>query len=90
MRRRLIGARDLIIESAPILAWRRRDPVGHTPAQHPRLLLLGSRVHTFPCRGSGFPIFFLLSPANVHDAPFAQPLLAWAVHLYHLSGIIRE
>jgi hypothetical protein len=26
LRRRLIGARDLIIDSAPILAWRRRDP----------------------------------------------------------------
>lgn len=39
MRRRLIGARDLIIDSAPILAWCRRDPdaaVGHAPAQHPR------------------------------------------------------
>ena len=87
MRRRLIGARDLIIDSAPILAWRRRDPdaaFGHAPAQHPRPLLLGYRVHTLLCRGSGLPIFFLLSPANVHDAPFAQPLLAWALHLYQI------
>ena len=28
------------------------------------------------------PIFYLLSPANVHDAPFARPLLEWAVRLY--------
>jgi transposase len=69
IRCRLIGARDLIIDSAPILAWRRADPdaaYGHAPAQHPR------------------PLFFLLSPANSHDAPFAQPLLAWAVHLYQI------
>ena len=81
LRRRLIGARDLIIDSAPILAWRRADPdaaFGHAPAQHPRPLLRGYRVHTLICRGSGLPFFFLLSPANVHDAPFAQPLLAWA------------
>lgn len=87
MRRRLIGARDLIIDSAPILAWRRSDPdaaVGHAPAHHPRPLLLGYRVHTLLCRGSGLPIFYLLSPANVHDAPFAQPLLAWAVRLFHI------
>jgi transposase len=87
MRQRLIGARDLIIDSAPILAWRRRDPdaaFGHAPAQHPRPLLLGYRVHTLLCRGSGLPIFFLLSPANVHDAPFAQPLLAWALRLYQI------
>lgn len=93
IRRRLIGARDLIIDSAPILAWRRRDPdaaFGHAPAQHPRPLLLGYRVHTLLCRGSGLPIFFLLSPANAHDAPFAQPLLAWAVQLYHIRPrIIR-
>jgi hypothetical protein len=88
--RRLIGARDLILDSAPILAWRHCDPdaaVGHAPAHHPRPLLRGYRVHTLLCRGSGLPLLFLLfllSPANVHDAPFAQPLLALAVHLYGL------
>ncbi len=87
LRRRLIGARDLIIDSAPVLAWRRADPdaaIGHAPAQHPRPLLHGYRVHTLLCRGSGLPLFFLLSRANVHDAPFAQPLLQWALHLYSI------
>src|SRR3979490_3210453 len=82
LRRRLIGARDLIIDSVPILAWRRADPdaaFGHAPAQHPRPLLRGYRVHTLLCRGSGLPIFFLLSPANLHDAPFARLLLEWAL-----------
>src|SRR2546425_1600572 len=83
----LIGARDLIIDSAPILAWRRRDPdaaFGHTPAHHPRPLLQGFRVHTLICRGSGLPLFFLLSPANAHDAPFAKLLLAGSVRLYQI------
>jgi Transposase DDE domain len=87
LHRRLIGARDLIVDSAPILAWRRADPdaaVGHAPAHHPRALLRGYRVHTLLCRGSGPPLLFLLSPANVHDSPFAQPLLALAVRLYGL------
>jgi transposase len=87
LRRRLIGARALIIDSAPILAWRRADPdaaFGHAPAQHPRPLLRGYRVHTLICRGSGLPLFFLLSPANVHDAPFARPLLEWALRLYQI------
>lgn len=87
IRARLIGARDLIIDSAPILAWRRADPdaaFGHAPAQHPRPLLRGYWVHTLICRGSGLPLFFLLSSANIHDAPFAQPLLAWAVCLYQV------
>ena len=41
VRSHLIGARDLIIDSAPILAWRRTDPdaaTGHAPAHHPRPL----------------------------------------------------
>jgi len=87
LRGRLIGARDLIIDSAPILAWRRHDPdaaFGHAPAHHPRSLLRGFRVHTLICRGSGLPLFFLLSPANAHDAPFAKILLAGAVHFYRI------
>ncbi len=78
VRSRLIGARDLIIDSAPILVWRRADPdaaLGHAPAHHPRPLLRGYRVHTLLCRGSGLPLHFLVSPANMHDAPFARPLL---------------
>ncbi len=91
VRRRLIGARDLIIDSAPILARRRRDPdaaYGHAPACHPRPLLRGFRVHTLICRGSGLPLFFLLSPANSHDAPFAKRLLAGAIHLYQIRPCI--
>jgi len=82
--RRLISARDLVIDSAPILAWQRRDPdaaVGHAPRHHSRPLLRGYRVHTLLCRGSGLPVLFLLAPANCHDAPFARPLLEWAMRL---------
>lgn len=78
-------ARDLILDSAPILAWRRSDPdaaVGHAPAHHARPLLLGYRLHTLLCRGTGLPLLLHLSRANVHDAPFARPLLELAVRLF--------
>jgi hypothetical protein len=84
---RLISGRDLIIDRAPILAWRRRDPdaaLGHAPHHHARPLLWGYRVHTLLCRGSGLPLLAFVAPANGHDAPFAQPLLATAVRLYQL------
>jgi hypothetical protein len=81
----VIRGRDLILDSAPILAWRRADPdaaFGHAPAHHPRPLLLGYRLRTSLCRGTGLPLLFLLSCANVHDAPFARPLLELAVRLF--------
>ncbi len=87
LRVRLSGARDLIIDSAPILAWRRRDPdaaSGHAPAHHPTAFLRGYRAHTLLCRGSGLPLFFIVAPANHHDGPFARLLLTWAVRLYGL------
>jgi len=71
----------------PILAWRRTDPdaaLGHTPAHHPCSLLLGYRVHTLLFLGTGLPLLFLLSPTNVHDAPFARPLLTWAMRLFQV------
>jgi Transposase DDE domain len=85
IRRRIIGARDLIIDSAPLKAWRRGDPdaaYGHAPAHHPTAFLRGYRLHTLLCRGSGLPLLFRLAPAQAHDAPFARPLLALAVCLY--------
>jgi len=87
IRRRIIGAKDLVVDSAPIKAWREDDPdaaVGHAPAHHPSRFLRGYRVHTLLCRGSGLPILFLLRPANAHDAPFARRLLTLAVQLYAL------
>ena len=51
---------------------------------HPLPLGLRFRVHTLICRDSGLPLLFLLFPANPHDAPFAQPLLAWAKQLYQI------
>lgn len=87
LRRRLIGARDLIVDSAPVLAWRRRDPdaaCGHAPRHHPARFLRGYRAHTLLCRGSGLPLFAVVAPASAHDAPFARLLLAWAGRLYAL------
>jgi Transposase DDE domain len=83
----LTRARDLIIDSAPIRAWRRTDPdaaSGHAPAHHPTPWLRGYRAHTLLCRATGLPLFFVVAPANAHDAPFAKLLLTWAVHLYAL------
>jgi len=87
LRAHVIGARDLIVDSVPLKAWRRTDPdarLGHAPAHHPTAFLRGSRVHTLLCRGSGLPLVFRAAPANGYDAPLARPLLTAALALYHL------
>lgn len=90
---RIMGWRDLIIDSAPVLAWRTDDPdaaYGHAPAQHATALLRGFRVHTVLCRGSGRPAFVRVAPANLHDAPFARPVLAAVLALYgRLPRVVR-
>jgi transposase len=56
------------------------------------MLLLSILVHSYVAIASirccvvvrACPSFFLLTPANVHDAPFAKPLLTWAVQLYQI------
>jgi hypothetical protein len=75
IRRQLISAHDLIIDSPPILGSRRADPnaaVGHASAQHPHPLIRVYHVHTLHCRGSDLPFCFLLS----QPMPKMRPLLA--------------
>jgi len=50
-------------------------PSAMPPLSIPDHSLAGYRVHTLLCRGSGLPICFLLSSANVHDAPFLLVLV---------------
>src|SRR5262249_31359670 len=83
----LTRARDVILDSAPILAWRRTDPnaaIGHALRTTHRLLLHGYRLHPLLCRGTCLLLLFHLARANVHDAPFARPLLELAVRLFAL------
>ena len=83
LRARLIGARDLIIDSAPITAWRRADldaRYGHAPAHHPTAFLQGFRLHTLLCRGSGLPgtrarVSFRLAPPTAMTPP--SPARCW-------------
>src|SRR5438105_7024340 len=63
----LIGAGDLIIDSAPILAWRRTDPdasTGHAPAHHPIHCCMG--IACIPCS--------VAAPACPYISCFPQPI----------------
>jgi hypothetical protein len=99
---RLTSGRDLIIDSAPILAWRRADPdaaFGHAPAHHPRPLLRGYRLPTLLCRGTGLPFLFLLELAvrllalrprvvRLDAGYWGLKLIAWIHLTLHARAVI--
>lgn len=72
----LIGGRDVILDSTLLAAWSRQD--GDAAWSFPSAAkghVFGYKVHVLLDRASRLPLFFLLSPANRHDLPFAYPLL---------------
>ena len=58
-------------------------PYLSSPSPLPRLSCL-----YLAFRGSGLSVHFLISPANVHDTPFAHPLLEISLRLYHLRPCV--
>lgn len=74
----LIGGRDVILDSTLLAAWSRQD--ADTAWSFPSAAkgrVFGYKVHVLLDRASRLPVFFLLSPANRNDLPFAYPLLAF-------------
>jgi hypothetical protein len=80
IRRRLIGARDLIIDRAPLLAWHRADPDAADRARacstSPSALDVCYRVHTLICRGH--PLESQAAEEPLLFASYAGPGRNWA------------
>jgi hypothetical protein len=79
----LSRARYLIVDGPP--CW---PGGGLTPTRQSAMppciissLLRVHCLHILHCRGTGLSLFFRLSPANVHDIPFARLLLELATRL---------
>jgi hypothetical protein len=75
----LLRGRDVVIDSTLLSAWTGRDPdaAWSYPAKA-KGHVLGYKVHTLLDRAGRLPLFFLVSPANANDLPFAYPLLWFA------------
>jgi hypothetical protein len=75
----LLG-RDWVIDSTLMDAFSRKDgQAGWSFSKR-----FGYKVHMLICRDSLLPIFFLLTPANRNDAPWAIPLMTIALRLFAL------
>jgi hypothetical protein len=80
---RLSGGRDLIVDSAPFLAWRRRDPnaaLGHAPLTRRSMPAPGCwAIGSTRCSCAAAPARRCSSSSphtKGHAAPFTHPLLA--------------
>jgi hypothetical protein len=74
----LATGRDVALDSTLLAAWSRQDPdaAWSYPSKH-HGRVFGYKVHVLLDRVARLPLFFLISPANRNDLPFAYPLL-WA------------
>ena len=77
--------RDVALDSTLLAAWSRHDPdaAWSYPSKH-HGRVFGYKVHVLLDRFARLPLFFLISPANRNDLPFAYPLLGVARFLLGL------
>jgi hypothetical protein len=72
----LATGRDVALDSTLLAAWSRQDPdaAWSYPSKH-HGRVFGYKVHVLLDRVARLPLFFLISPANRNDLPFAFPVL---------------
>src|SRR5437763_717667 len=72
----LATGRDVALDSTLLAAWSRHDldAAWSYPSKH-HGRVFGYKVHVLLDRFARLPLFFLVSPANRNDLPFAYPLL---------------
>jgi hypothetical protein len=75
IRTRLIHGRDVVLDATLLGAWTKTDPSAEWSYPTRSGHVFGYKVHLLLDRAARLPVFFLLSPANAHDLPFAYPLL---------------
>ena len=94
LRSGLLGGRDVVIDSSLLAAWSKGDPDADWsfPSSF-HGYVFGYKVHVLLDRAARLPLFFLLSPANTNDLPFAYPLLwvgrfvlALPIHVVRADG----
>jgi len=98
LRSGLLTGRDVVIDSASLAAWNKGDPAADWsfPSSY-HGSVVGNKVRVLLDRAARLPLFFLLSPANRNDLPFAYPLLwlsrlllAVPIHVVRADGARPE
>jgi len=72
----------LILDATLLRAWHHADPGAAWVRYRNKPAVFGYKVHTLLCRAAMLPVLCVVTPANIHDAVLAIPMLLASVLLF--------
>jgi len=73
---------QLILDTTLLRAWHHADPGAAWVRHRDKPAIFGYKVHTILCRAAMLPVLCVVTPANIHDAALAIPMLLASVLLF--------
>lgn len=84
----VITGKELIVDASLLPAWRHADPGATWQKYGKKASVFGYKVHTVLCHQSDLPVFFLVTPANVHDSQVGWFVIWVAALLYGFHVLV--
>lgn len=75
----VITSYQVILDATLLKAWHHADPGAAWLSYQDKAPIFGYKVHTLLCREAMLPILCAVTPANIHDAVLAIPMLLASV-----------
>jgi hypothetical protein len=84
----VITGKELIVDATLLSAWRHADPGATWQKYAKKAAVFGYKVHTVLCRQSDLPVFFLVTPAHVHDSQVGWFIILVTAILYGFHVLV--
>ena len=84
----VITGKALIVDATLLSAWRHADPGATWQKYAKKAPVFGYQVHTVLCQRSDLPVFFLVTPAHVHDSQVGWFVVLVAAFLYGFQVLV--
>lgn len=84
----VITGKALIVDATLLSAWRKADPGATWQKYARKSAVFGYKVHTVLCQHSDLPVFFLVTPAHVHDSQVGWFVILVSALLYGFHVLV--
>ena len=84
----VISGKALIVDATLLSAWRHADPGAAWQKYAKKAPVFGYKVHTVLCHQSDLPVFFLVTPAQVHDSQVGWLVILISAILYGFQVLV--